>query len=175
MEHEQLVEEIRIATREVFETMLSLPLAEGEPSIEPNGPAPCDGVVALIGMTGAWTGTGIISCPAVLACKFAGQFLMGAYDSVSDDVLDAVGELTNMIIGGIKTRMEEKLGPMALSVPTVIYGRNFTTRSLARHRWTVVRFDCEGNHLCVQLCVTQAAAGSSPRIPVGVALHESGR
>ena len=52
--------------------------------------------------------------------------------AVNEEVLDAVGELTNMIIGNVKTVAEAIVGPLNLSVPTVIYGRNFTSRSLGK-------------------------------------------
>ena len=58
-------------------------------------------------------------------------------------MLDAVAEVTNMIIGNVKTVLESRLGAMGLSTPTVIYGRNFQTAQLrqpgmdcgAVHRW----------------------------------------
>ena len=42
---------------------------------------------------------------------------------------------------------------MGLSTPTVIYGRNFQTRSAGNQEWTVVPFLLEGERLCVQLCL----------------------
>jgi chemotaxis protein CheX len=78
---------------------------------------------------------------------------MAEYDSVAEDVLDSVAEVTNMIIGNVKTVLENKLGGMGLSTPTVIYGRNFQTRSSKNQEWTVVPFDCESERLCVQVCL----------------------
>jgi CheY-specific phosphatase CheX len=46
-------------------------------------------------------------------------------------VLDAFAELIDMIIGNVKTALEEHLGPMGMSVPTVVHGKNFTTRTVA--------------------------------------------
>ena len=50
--------------------------------------------------------------------------------AINDEVLDAVAELTNMVVGNIKNTLEHTLGPMAISIPSVIYGRNFHFRSL---------------------------------------------
>ncbi len=58
--------------------------------------------------------------------------LMTEAPSVNEDVLDAVAELTNMIIGSVKTDLESQLGPLGLSIPTVVFGRNFRTRSAGR-------------------------------------------
>jgi CheY-specific phosphatase CheX len=55
-------------------------------------------------------------------------------------------ELTNMIVENFKNDPEQRLGPTGLSIPTVIHGRNFSTRSLRREDWIVVPFLC-GEHL----------------------------
>jgi hypothetical protein len=40
-----------------------------------------------------------------------------------------------------------------LSIPTVVFGLNFTTRSIGRHEWTVVPFRHENHQLEVHLCL----------------------
>ena len=81
------------------------------------------------------------------AQRISGALLMQEYSAVDEDVLDAIGEVTNMVLGNVKTALEEELGPMGLSIPTVIYGRNFTTRSVGKSQWTVVPFDCDGHRV----------------------------
>src|ERR1700724_1831823 len=120
-----LVEIIRTATHEVFTMMQSLELTPGEVIVDKKEPEPSSGVVSLIGLAGAWVGTGSLSCTAQFACRIAGQMLMAEYPPICEDVLDAVAEITNMIIGNVKTALENRLGAMGLSTPTVIYGRNF--------------------------------------------------
>jgi chemotaxis protein CheX len=78
---------------------------------------------------------------------------MAEFEAVNEEVLDAMAELTNMIIGSFKTNIEERLGPMGLSIPTVIYGRNFTTRSLSRNDWTLVPFECEEGGFNIHVCL----------------------
>src|SRR5579862_4312550 len=51
-------------------------------------------------------------------------------NAINDEVLDAVAELTNMVVGNIKNTLEYQIGPMAISIPSVIYGRNFHFKSL---------------------------------------------
>jgi chemotaxis protein CheX len=128
------------ASREVFEIMLCLPL-EIDPSVMRHHiePETFQGVVALVGVAGAWTGTGHISCSPQFAQKLAGALLMSEYDSVNEEVLDAVAEVSNMIIGNVKTIFEERLGTLALTVPTVIYGRNYRTRSAGVKDWVLVK------------------------------------
>ena len=99
----ELVEAIRTATHEVFSMMLNLELTPGEVFVEKEEPAPASGVVSLIGLAGPWVGSGSLSCTAEFACKIASHLLDTEYPSMNEDVLDAVAEVTNMIIGNVKT------------------------------------------------------------------------
>jgi chemotaxis protein CheX len=142
------------ASREVFETMLNMPLEVDESVtravIEPET---FHGVVALVGVAGSWTGTGHMSCSPQFAQKLAGALLMTEYDSVTEDVLDAVSEVANMIIGNVKTIFEETLGPLGLTVPTVIFGRNYKTRSAGVKDWVLVRLHSGDETMDVNFCL----------------------
>ncbi len=144
---------IAAATTEVLSMMLGVEVVQSDPFVQTTASAPASGVVSLVGLAGDWVGTGSLSCSAALACKLSSLMLLAEYDSVNEDVLDAVAEMTNMIIGNVKTAVEERLGPMGLSVPTVIFGRNFQTRNPGNHEWVVVPFRYEGDCLNVQLCL----------------------
>jgi chemotaxis protein CheX len=150
---EELVEAIRAATNEVFTTMLSLEVKPGEVFVEKEEPVPSSGVVSLIGLAGSWVGSGSLACSAGCAAKIASALLMTPYTAIDEDVLDAVAEVTNMIIGNVKTALESRLGAMGLSTPTVIYGRNFQTRSSGNQKWTVVPFALGEDQMCVQVCI----------------------
>lgn len=150
---DELAEAIRLATDEVFATMLNLTVTPGDVFVEKEEAVPSSGVVSLIGLAGSWVGSGSLACSAGFAAKIASALLMADYDSINEDVLDAVAEVTNMIIGNVKTALEARLGAMGLSTPTVIYGRNFQTRSTGNQEWTVVPFMLEGDRMCVQLCI----------------------
>jgi chemotaxis protein CheX len=102
-------------------------------------------------MAGAWQGTGGLSCSAAFARRIASCFLMMDFPAVDDEVLDAIGELTNIIVGNVKGTVEQSVGPMALSTPTSIVGQNLTAHSLGRHQWTVIRFRCGEDRLDVMM------------------------
>jgi len=153
MTHDKIVSFIRTSTRDVFSTMLGLELTDGQPYVKEEAPVPTDGVLALVGLAGRWAGSGTFSCNAQTAVRLASQLLMQPYEAIDEEVLDAVGEITNMVIGNVKTALEEELGPMGLSIPTVIYGRNFSTRSIGRSKWTVVPFHLDSELIEVHLCL----------------------
>lgn len=175
--HEKIVAIVRQATREVFDTMLAMPLEDLEPRQERGEPAPINGVIALVGIGGDWTGTGRICCSAELSCRLAGAMLGMEYTAVDEDVLDAIAEVANMIIGNVKTTLEDELGPLGLSVPTVVFGRNYHARSGRIQSWTVVPFRCpnsdaggpqaespaESNEMDIRFSLVKTAPGRRPK------------
>ena len=158
---EKALQAVVTSTESVFSTMLGMDLTKGEAYYKAGAANPSDGVVSLIGLAGPWMGTGSIACSPALACKISGALLMTEFAGVDDEVLDAVAEVTNMVIGNVKTIIEEEVGPMGLSIPTVIFGKNFATKSVGSSNWTVVPFDYEGEQLIVQLCLVQNTEGQS--------------
>jgi chemotaxis protein CheX len=160
----ELVTIIHSATDSVFSTMLGLPAVPQTVRQETGDPSPVDGVIALVGIAGSWTGTGQIYCSAEFACKLASALLMTEYSAVDGDVLDAVAEVSNMIIGNVKTNLEETLGPLGLGVPTVIYGRNYQARTGSIHEWTVIPFLSGEELMQVRFCLTPTPA-TAPRLP----------
>jgi chemotaxis protein CheX len=145
LKREDIVRIAQASTEAVFSTMLHVPASPQKERSEAGDPAPVEGVIAMVGIAGNWTGMGQIYCSAEFACVVASALLMSDYKSVDGDVLDAVAEVANMIIGNIKTSLEELLGPLGLGVPTVIYGRNYQARTGSVLDWTVVPFRC-GQH-----------------------------
>ncbi|MBZ5600843.1 MAG: chemotaxis protein CheX [Acidobacteriia bacterium] len=153
-----IIEAITAATHDVFSTMLGLQIEPRGGATEDDSPAaPTSGLIALIGLAGPWTGTGSVSASGDFACRMASALLMAPCDALNENVLDAIGEIANMVIGNVKTSLEDKVGPMGLSTPTVIYGHDFQTRSARIHRWTVVPFVCcsgpVSETLYVQMCL----------------------
>jgi chemotaxis protein CheX len=128
---QELVEQaIRAATEEVFSTMLGAAINFDQSALQD----PESGMMALVGLTGNWSGAGTLACSPALANRASAAMFMSepAEDpnAINDEVLDTVAELTNMVVGNIKNTLEQTLGPMAISIPSVIYGRNFHFRSL---------------------------------------------
>jgi chemotaxis protein CheX len=148
-----IIDSIRNSAANVFSTMLGVELGEGRILGDSAVPEPNDGVVSFIGIAGSWAGTGSLTCSPQLACRICSQLLMTESSAVTEDVLDAVAELTNMIIGSVKTDLESHLGPLGLSIPTVVFGRNFKTRTAGTAEWMNVTFDWEGEELLVKMCL----------------------
>jgi hypothetical protein len=76
--------------------------------------------------------------------------------------LDVVAEVTNMMIGNVKTILEQVAGPLAIGVPTVIQGRNFEFRNGSGLKGTSVAFKAGEERFEVRV----ALAPSGERSPV---------
>jgi chemotaxis protein CheX len=151
--NEIIVKSVTESTLQVFSTMLGVDIVCGEVSVQSGMPEATEGVVSFIGLAGSWAGTGSVSCSPILACRICAQMLMCEAAAVNEEVLDTVAELTNMIIGSVKTELEQHLGPLGLSIPTVVYGRNFKTKSAGGAEWIVVNFQWDDETLVVKLCL----------------------
>jgi chemotaxis protein CheX len=153
MDQQKIVDTVSRAAKEVFSTMLGLEIAMGEPFSEKSFPPESQKVVALIGLAGQWIGTGVVGCSPEFACRIASIMLMAEYEAVNEDVLDAMAEMANMIFGNVKTELEEELGVLGLSIPTVIFGRNFATRSVGQQAWTVFPLKCGSDEMELKFCL----------------------
>lgn len=89
------------------------------------------GVPLETGMTGCFVSifddvgsveVGMASDPA--GCQSLAQALFASDEPLSDaDVTDALGEIANMLAGGVKKRMQVNDTPMQLGLPIVMDGR----------------------------------------------------
>lgn len=153
LDQAKVVAAIRNAAEEVFSTMLGLELTAGEAYRRSSKPEPADGVVALIGLTGKWVGTGSISCTGEFACAISGQLVASEFASIDQEVLDAMGEITNMIVGSFKNALEPEVGPLSMSIPVVVFGHNFTAASIHSADWVVVPFTSGNERMIVKVCL----------------------
>lgn len=149
--NDEIVDLVWSNAEKVFSTMLGLSLKSGSPSEEQIRALRKGGVISLVGFAGSWRGCGSIRCSGRLACFLSEKLLLTHFDHVNDEVLDAMGEIANMIIGNFKDDASYKLGPIGLSTPTVIYGNNFETRNWNGEDSITVLLDCEGELLEVSV------------------------
>lgn len=108
--------------KEVFASMVSMPL---ERLADPLSESEKETFLATITFTGDLEGCFGISCNDVCAkAVTAGMLCMEDASTLGDsEVVDAIGEIANMIMGGIKTRVQHEVTNIEISIPTVVYGR----------------------------------------------------
>ncbi len=102
--------------QEVWSSMLGLDVEPLEVEIDSSGPA----VAGSVGVSGATDCLISMEMQEAAARAVAAAMFGLEADGVSDDdVADAVGELTNMVGGNIKSLLPE---PSTLSLPVVAHG-----------------------------------------------------
>jgi len=79
-------------------------------------------ISAVIGLSGAVRGAVIVSMKYELALKLTDMLTGSKHAEVDSDVIDAVGEINNIIAGNIKPKVPngEKI---VISIPTIIKGK----------------------------------------------------
>jgi chemotaxis protein CheX len=147
------------AADEVFSSMLACKIKPVEEYSAPQE-VPHDGVVSVVGLTGAWVGNGYLTCTAPTASLLASRFLMTEVDGVNDEVLDALGELTNMIVGGAKNNLEEHLGAMQLSIPTVVCGTAIRSHLVKSEIAQTVVCGADDWEIGLRICLSRAQNGA---------------
>lgn len=111
------------SAKEVFETMIFLPLeetAEQDKEIEQS-----KSLICSITFTGRWEGCFLAQCRMESAERIAkGMLMMEPGESVEEgEIRDAFGEMVNMIIGGIKARLSDTIGELKISIPSTVTGQ----------------------------------------------------
>ena len=105
---------------EIFETMLNckimrvgLALKESNTTLHP--------VSGIIGVSGkSAIGTVVLTMSEDVALKASSTLLMTNVTELDEDVMDAVGELTNMVAGATKAKLAQY--NLSMGLPSVFYG-----------------------------------------------------
>jgi chemotaxis protein CheX len=79
-------------------------------------------ISGVIGLTGEARGAVVISMKDNLAMKLTGILTGKVHQVLYDEVVDAVGELINIIAGNVKQELEDTF-KLVISLPTIITGK----------------------------------------------------
>jgi len=105
----------------VFQTMLDCQARRSEICLT-EGRLPTHSVSGVIGLSGRAKGTVVLSLSEEVALRAASAMLLTEFAEVNEEVVDAVGELTNMVAGGAKAQLEEF--QLRIGLPNVVTGRD---------------------------------------------------
>ena len=104
-----------------FETMCGLRVTIGKPELKTTDD-PVTDVSGVIGFSGGAAGCVVIHYAFDVASKVATAFAGVEVTPEHEDFADAIGELTNIIAGGAKSKFEGL--NISISLPNVIIGKN---------------------------------------------------
>ena len=131
-----------------FRTMLECEVERGQAALKENF-APKYEVSGVIGLSGKAVGTVVLSLSKEVAMQAASHMLMSENTEINDDVVDAVGELTNMVAGAAKSQLVEY--QLMVSLPNVITGRDHEVRFPSNVRPICVPFTTKWGPLALEV------------------------
>ncbi len=118
------------ATLEVFAAMIFIDIIPGEPLKGQN-----DGIdsnlTSMIGLAGDLQGVLAVHCPEAAALGITSAMLGMDVVTMDDDVRDAIGEIANMVAGGLKLALVEDDITTELAIPTTVLGKAVRTSGQA--------------------------------------------
>jgi chemotaxis protein CheX len=130
----KFIEYIKKVVNDIFSTMVFLNPVQGEPINREDNDNPIPNkkdVTGIIGLGGTITASIIVHFEKNSALRVTSNMLGIPYQEIDGDVRDAVGEITNMIAGGIKVELASTGIELDQSLPVVVSGSDFDTSCLS--------------------------------------------
>lgn len=140
---------------ETFDTMLQCKAERGSISLKEE-PGTLHEVSGIIGLSGKAVGSVVVSLSREVALGAAGAMLMDEKSELDADVIDAIGEITNMVAGGAKTALEEY--SLSMSLPNVITGKGHAIRFPSNVKPILVPFTTKWGDLAIEVGLEQVEA-----------------
>ncbi|MBF0154128.1 MAG: chemotaxis protein CheX [Magnetococcales bacterium] len=151
--HDQLAQAIREAVHEFFLAFLSLEVQPGptfrKPAFEPYVPPQAD-VTGVVRLSGALDGGIHLSAPMHVALAMSSSFADEPMEAMAEEARDAFGELTNLVAGGVQSRLADTLGEITLTPPFVVFGDQYTMAVKANFSSVKTYFRIEGGPFFVE-------------------------
>ena len=145
------------ATLDVFTTMCFMTPKPGKPFVK-NGNDPQGDITGIIGMASEkMKGTMALIFPKDVAIAVVSKMLMGQqFTDITDEVVDGIGELTNMISGGAKRELNEQGMLFVMALPSMVKGYNHSVHHQADTEAVIcIPFDVEAGRFYVEACMQQ--------------------
>lgn len=155
------------ATTEVFRTMMNMRIVAGDVVVEKAKMRKSE-VIGSIGVAGFLTGSISLFLPRVVAVQSVASMMMMEPEELEDgDLVDAIGEITNMVGGCIKTELFQKAPLFDISVPSVYVGEDLQRRTVSDDLCFHAPFTVGEETFSVEfLMVTKKAGGTGVQASV---------
>ena len=153
---EELEGLLKESIAKTFATMLSLPIEADQP----NGfPQDATLVAASVGFIGEVTGVVYIYCTDAFARRVTASMLGMSEPEVDghEMVNDTMGEVGNMVVGQMKSRLCDRGRNCVLTIPSIVRGQRFCVEPTSNTTSRKVGFSSQGNPIRVEIMVKASA------------------
>ena len=143
------------STISTFKTMLGCVLTRGIPYVK-NGSQPEHEVSGVIGLTGKAQGTVVVGLGREAALRATEAMLQERPPEINGDVVDAIGELANIIAGSAKSQLEHL--DLSVSLPSVITGKGHCIQFPTKVTPICIPFDSDWGLITVEVGLSEPHA-----------------
>ena len=124
----------------------------GKPYLKKGALAKGD-VSGIIGLTGAANGSMALSFSKGCILKIVSNMLGEDIKEINSDIRDAVGEITNMVSGVARQKLEALGLSVTAAIPTVVAGKDHTITHVMGGPSIVIPFETDSGSLVVDICI----------------------
>lgn len=140
------------ATIKVLETMAQAKAEAGKPYLKKDNIAKGD-VSGLIGITGETNGTIAVTFDMGSILQIVSNMFGEEVTELNSEIADAVGELTNMISGQARRKLEEDGKLFEAAIPSVVTGSNHEITHITEGPIIAIPFHTEGGNFTIEICL----------------------
>ncbi|MDR0448650.1 MAG: chemotaxis protein CheX [Treponema sp.] len=119
---EQYIQPFIDVTKSTFRDFARVEIVTGRPFFQQKDTANEWDISGVIGLNGEARGAVVIGMKSALAIELTDMITGTKHSSIDDEVVDAVGEIVNIISGNAKKGLEETFR-LVISLPTIVEGR----------------------------------------------------
>lgn len=124
----KITDKIIESISEIFSQMLMMEISvAGEPMFK-LGPIK-DSITGMIGLAGVHKGVLAVHFSKQVALDVTSKLLLTEFEEINVDVQDAIGEIVNELGGNLKTILSDQGKDIQLSLPSTMYGDEYTFTS----------------------------------------------
>ena len=140
-------------TINVLKTMAFVTPRAGKPFLKKDDTAAGD-VSGIIGLTGAARGSLALSFSDKCIIKIVNNMLGENFTETNAEVRDAVGEITNMISGDARKRLEANGLVITAAIPTVVFGKSHRINHVMGGPSIIIPFEIDEGPFVVDVCLS---------------------
>ncbi len=113
---------------EIFTQMVMMEISVAGEPIFKLGPIK-DSITGMIGLAGVHKGVLAVHFSKQVALDVTSKLLLTEFEEINVDVQDAIGEIVNVLGGNLKTILSDQGKDIQLSLPSTMYGDEYTFTS----------------------------------------------
>jgi chemotaxis protein CheX len=145
------------ATENVLKTMAFVEPKAGKPYLKKDNVAKGD-ISGIIGLTGDLKGSLGLSFSEKSIVKIVSNMLGESMTGIDNDVKDAVGEITNMISGVARKKLESQGLNITSAIPTVVSGKSHSIVHVLGGPSIIIPFEIAEGPFVVDFCLDSRAS-----------------